>query len=74
MQCVYYYGDACKCPARRRTWRNLERWLLGPHPLCIFDEIEMWWDIDIQSHGLAQAAPMLCRHLIPMKVEPVMPK
>lgn len=70
MLCGYYHGDACLCPARRRKWWNIERWILGPQPLCIFDEIEMWWEVG-QSHQLAQQAPMICKHIIPLKQEPI---
>jgi hypothetical protein len=70
MQCGYYHPDKCLCPARRRKWWDFTRLLLGPHPLCIFDEIDMWWETG-QSHQLFQQAPMICRHLIPIKEQPI---
>lgn len=46
------------------------RLLLGPHQLCIYDEIDMWWEIG-EHHQLAHANPMICRYLIPIKEKPI---
>jgi hypothetical protein len=70
MLCGYYHPDACLCPARRLKWWSFRRWILGPNPLCLFDEIDMWWEIG-QSHQLAQQAPMICPHIVPLKEKPI---
>jgi len=66
MVCGHYTSTGCKCPARRLAWWKPERWLLGPRPLCIFEDPELRSPFQRQE----QAEPLTCPHMIPPEATP----
>jgi hypothetical protein len=65
--CKFYEPTGCTCPARRLKWWSPRRWVLGPHPECVFDE-PLWLsepDRKLWQSKEASKETIVCPYITP---------